>query len=94
MNESLHPGSDPGGVYAGSVPYLMLAGNLVAGWQMARALMVAEDAVVAGDDVDFMRAKVTTAHVYAEHLLSRVPGQRDSIVDGATALTSMPLEAF
>ena len=30
--------NDPNAVYAGSVPYLMLAGNLVAGWQMGRAL--------------------------------------------------------
>src|SRR6218665_316786 len=28
--------------YAGSVPYLMLAGNLVAGWQLARSLMVSD----------------------------------------------------
>ncbi len=30
--------AQPNAVYAGSVPYLMLAGNLVAGWQMGRAL--------------------------------------------------------
>ena len=34
--------TDPNAVYAGSVPYLMLAGNLVAGWQLGRALLVAE----------------------------------------------------
>ena len=33
----------PNAAFAGSVPYLMLAGNLIAGWQMARSLMVAED---------------------------------------------------
>jgi hypothetical protein len=47
--------------YAGSVPYLMLAGNLMAGWQMARALLVAEDRLAAGVDADFMRAKIATA---------------------------------
>jgi hypothetical protein len=35
--------ASPNAVFAGSVPYLMLAGNLMAGWQMARALMAAED---------------------------------------------------
>jgi hypothetical protein len=35
--------ASPNAVFAGSVPYLMLAGNLMAGWQMARALLVAED---------------------------------------------------
>ncbi|HZW51967.1 MAG TPA: acyl-CoA dehydrogenase, partial [Rudaea sp.] len=30
--------ASPNAVFAGSVPYLMLAGNLMAGWQMARSL--------------------------------------------------------
>ena len=86
--------SNPGAVYAGSVPYLMLAGNLVAGWQMARALLIAEDRLAAGEDVAFMQAKITTARFYADHILSRVPGLRDSIVDGADAVTTMALESF
>ena len=85
---------NPGAVFAGSVPYLMLAGNVVAGWQMARALMIAEDDLAKGKDADFMRAKVTTARFYADHILTRVPGLRDSIVDGAESVTSMALEAF
>jgi alkylation response protein AidB-like acyl-CoA dehydrogenase len=86
--------SNPGGVYAGSVPYLMLAGNLVAGWQMARSLLIAEDRLAAGEDAAFMQAKITTARFYADHILSRVPGLRDSIVDGADAVTTMALESF
>jgi 3-(methylthio)propanoyl-CoA dehydrogenase len=79
-------------VFAGSVPYLMLAGNLMAGWQMARALIVAEDK--AGEDREFMAAKVATARFYAEHILSKVPGIRDSIVEGHVAVNEMALEAF
>jgi 3-(methylthio)propanoyl-CoA dehydrogenase len=86
--------ASPGAVHAGSVPYLMLAGNLVAGWQMARALLVAEDRLAAGDDAAFMQAKIATARFYADHILSRVPGLRDSIVDGAEATLAMPLESF
>jgi len=85
---------DPNAVFAGSVPYLMLAGNLVAGWQMARALIVAEDRLAAGEDVGFMRAKIATARFYAEHILSKVPGVRDSIVEGSAGITAMALEAF
>ncbi len=85
---------NPGAVYAGSVPYLMLAGNLMAGWQMARALLVAEDRLAAGEDAPFMQAKIATARFYADHILSRVPGQRDSVVAGSDAVLSMPLEAF
>ncbi len=35
--------AQPNAVFAGSVPYLMLAGNVVAGWQLARSLLVAQD---------------------------------------------------
>jgi 3-(methylthio)propanoyl-CoA dehydrogenase len=66
----------------------------MAGWQMARALLVAEDRLVAGEDMAFMRAKIATARFYAEHLLSKVPGVRDSIVDGHAAVNEMALEAF
>jgi hypothetical protein len=72
----------------------MLAGNVMAGWQLARALLVAEKAVAAGTDVPFMQAKITTARFYADHILSQVPGVRDAIVDGADSVTSMALDAF
>jgi 3-(methylthio)propanoyl-CoA dehydrogenase len=89
-----HGNSDPNAVFAGSVPYLLLAGNLMAGWQMARALLVAEQKLAAGEQAEFMRAKVQTARFYADHILSRAPGVRDSIVDGAAGVTGMALEAF
>ena len=86
--------SNPNAAFAGSVPYLMLAGNLVAGWQMARALMVAEDLSAKGQDKAFMDAKITTARFYADHILSRAPGVRDAIVDGAEAVTALAIESF
>ena len=84
----------PNAVFAGSVPYLMLAGNLVAGWQMARALIVAEDKAAAGEEVAFMQAKAATARFYAEHLLSKAPGLRDSILEGGESVTALALDAF
>jgi len=86
--------SNPNAVYAGSVPYLMLAGNLMAGWQLARALLVAEELKAKGEDVAFMQAKITTARFYADHLLSKAPAVRDSIVFGADSVTALALEAF
>jgi alkylation response protein AidB-like acyl-CoA dehydrogenase len=87
--------ADPNAVFAGSVPYLMLAGNVVAGWQLARALMVAEDQLRDGvGDAGFLRAKIATAHFYALHLLSKAPGLRDAIVEGGESVTAMALEAF
>jgi hypothetical protein len=86
---------NPNAAFAGSVPYLMLAGNLMAGWQMARALLAAERLLAAREgDAAFLVAKVTTARFYAEHLLSKAPAQRDAIVDGAVSVTAMALEAF
>ncbi len=86
--------ASPNAVFAGSVPYLMLAGNLMAGWQMARALLVAEDQLAAGVEAVFMQAKVATARFYAEHILSKAPGLRDSIVEGHAAVNEMAVEAF
>ncbi|WP_062192229.1 MULTISPECIES: acyl-CoA dehydrogenase [Caldimonas] len=86
--------SRPNAVYAGSVPYLMLAGNVVAGWQMARALMVAEDRLAAGEDTAFMQAKIATARFYAEHILAKAPAVREAIVNGADSVMGLDIEAF
>jgi len=87
--------SNPNAAFAGSVPYLMLAGNLMAGWQMGRALLVAEDQLAAGtEDAAFMQSKITTVRFYADHILSRTPGMRNAIVEGAEAVTALAAEAF
>ena len=86
--------ASPNAVFAGSVPYLMLAGNLVAGWQLGRSLLVAQQQLAAAVDVGFMKAKVITARFYADHLLTKAPGMRDSIVEGAACVTALALDAF
>jgi hypothetical protein len=86
--------SNPNAVFSGSVPYLMLAGNVMAGWQMGRALLVAQDELAQGVDVAFMKAKITTARFYADHLLTKAPGMRDAIVEGAQSVTELALESF
>ena len=86
--------TDPNAAYGGSVPYLMLAGNLVAGWQLGRALLAAEAELAQGKDAAFMKAKIATARFYAEHILPRTAGLRDAIVDGAGSVTAMALESF
>jgi 3-(methylthio)propanoyl-CoA dehydrogenase len=86
--------SSPNAAFAGSVPYLMLAGNVVAGWQMARSLLIAEELAAKGEDKAFMEAKVTTAHFYADHILSKASALRDAIVEGADSVTALPVDAF
>jgi alkylation response protein AidB-like acyl-CoA dehydrogenase len=89
--------AEPKAVFAGSVPYLMLAGTTIAGWQMARALIAAEDALATGAaDVDaaFMQAKIVTARFYGDHILNKATGLRESIVEGSEAVTALALESF
>jgi len=86
--------ASPNAVFAGSVPYLMLAGNVIAGWQLARSLLVAQDLAAKGEDLAFMQAKIVTARFYADHLLAKAPGLRDSIVEGAASVTALALEAY
>jgi len=86
--------ANPNAVYAGSVPYLMLAGNLMAGWQLARALLVAQGQLQQGADAGFMQAKIVTARFYADHVLTKAPGLRDAILEGAEAVTALSLDAF
>ena len=90
-----HARSQPATVYAGSVPYLMLAGQLLAGWQLARALVIAEDRLAqGGGDEPFLRAKIATARFYAEHILSTLPGLRDAIVNGADSVNGLAVDSF
>jgi len=86
--------ASPNAVFAGSVPYLMLAGNLMAGWQLARALLVAQDELAKGVDLPFMKAKIITARFYADHLLTKAPGIRDAIIEGAESVNALALDAF
>ncbi len=86
--------TDPNAAFAGSVPYLMLTGMVMAGWQMARALLVAQGPVDQDFGDAFMAAKRVTCRFYAEHILRKVPGMRDSIVWGAGSVNGLALEAF
>jgi hypothetical protein len=62
--------ASPNAVFAGSVPYLMLAGNLVAGWQMAARCWWPRTSWPRARTA-FMQAKIATARFYAEHILTK-----------------------
>ncbi|KWB19568.1 acyl-CoA dehydrogenase [Burkholderia ubonensis] len=81
---------DPNAVFAGSVPYLKLAGVVLCGWQMGRALVVAQ--ANRANDPAFYDAKIAIAQFYAEHILVQAGGFEASIVgakggEGVLALT-------
>ena len=83
--------SEPNAAFGAGVPYLMLAGNLVSGWQLARAMLAAEAALEQGEDAEFMTAKIATARFYADHILIETEAQRTRIVEGADSLLSAVL---
>jgi alkylation response protein AidB-like acyl-CoA dehydrogenase len=82
--------ADPRATYAGSVPFLMLCGTVLAGWQLARAAIRATELLAAGgEDPAFLKAKIGTARFYADHVLSRAGGHRAAIVDGAAGTLAL-----
>ncbi|QOL49668.1 acyl-CoA dehydrogenase [Massilia litorea] len=87
--------SDIKGVFAGSVLYLKLAGIVLGGWQMARAALVAQQKLDAGQgDASFLRAKIATARFFADHILSGAGGLRSAIVDGSAGVLALDIEQF
>ena len=84
--------SDPKAVYAGAVNYLKLAGVVLCGWQMGRALMVAQDKM--DSDPTFFTAKVITARFYAESVLTQAAGLAQSIRLAGNTTNRMSAEMF
>ena len=81
-------------VYAGSVPYLMLAGFTHGGWQMARAALACRRRIAKGDVDTFYPAKLAGAQFYCAHLLPRVEALRREILQGGASTLAMPVDAF
>ncbi|AFT86759.1 acyl-CoA dehydrogenase [Paraburkholderia phenoliruptrix] len=85
---------DPNAVFAGSVPYLKLAGIVLGGWQMARALLVANQK--RDEDPQFYGAKIATAQFYAEHVLPLASALEASIVSakGGEGVLGLSVDQF
>ncbi|MFZ3286476.1 MAG: acyl-CoA dehydrogenase [Telluria sp.] len=87
--------SDIKAVFAGSVPYLKLAGIVLGGWQMARAAIIAHRYIAEGtSDAGFYNAKIGTARFFADHILSQASGLRSAIIDGSAGVLALDDEQF
>ena len=87
--------SDIKAVFAGSVPYLKMAGVVLGGWQMARAAAIAAGKLKSGEgDGKFYEAKLATARFYAEQILPQALAYRTAIVDGGAAVMALAEEQF
>jgi 3-(methylthio)propanoyl-CoA dehydrogenase len=79
-------------VFAGSVTYLRLCGLVLCGWQMARALLAAQNKE--REDPAFYTAKIATARFYAEHLLSQATGLSIAITQGGHSANALNENQF
>jgi hypothetical protein len=87
--------SDIKAVFSGSVLYLKLAGIVLGGWQMARAALIAQKKLEAGEgDAAFLRAKITTARFFADHILSQAGSLRTAIVEGSAGVLGLADDQF
>ncbi len=82
-------------VFAGSVPYLKMAGVVFGGWQMARAAQIAQQKLASGDgDASFFQAKIATARFFADYFLTTATASRDAIVEGSAGVLALSEEQF
>jgi len=86
-------GTDVRAAYAGSVPYLKLAGLTLGGWQLARAALVAHPRRT-GPDRSFYVAKVATARFFADHVLSTAPALLAAIEAGGAGALALSASDF
>ncbi|PRD64357.1 acyl-CoA dehydrogenase [Malikia granosa] len=79
-------------VYAGAVNYLRLAGLVLGGWQMARAMLAALEQ--REQDPAFFDAKLVTARFYAEALLPQAQALSASVRTSGATVDRMAVELF
>jgi hypothetical protein len=82
----------PNAAYAGSVPLLMLAGNALAGWQMAQSWLAAQR--LPTEQAAFALQKKITCQFYAEHILPRCLAQAQAIAQGAGSCMALAPQDF
>jgi alkylation response protein AidB-like acyl-CoA dehydrogenase len=87
-----HGKSEPKVVYAGAVSYLKLAGVVLCGWQLGRAMMIALDQM--DSDPDFFQAKLITARFYADAVLPEATALAQSIRQAGASSNRMPVGLF
>ena len=85
---------DPDLAGAISVNYLMLLGNVVCGWLMAKSAVVAKQRMDAGSNDEFYRNKIKTAKFFAEHILPRSEALKYAVRAGSGSVMSIAIDNF
>ena len=88
-------GEKPRAAHAVAVSYLRLWGLVAGAWQLGRAALIASRHQREGvGDARFLRAKVITAHFYADNLLPQAAALARAVVQGGDAALALPAEQF
>ena len=78
------------GALTGAVPYLHLAVNVCGGWLMGRAALAAAAYLDKGEgDQTFYRAKIATAHFYADQMLPLATSCGITVQAGGASLAAL-----
>lgn len=82
-------------VLAGAVPFLHLCGVMCGGWQMARAALISQRKLVAGEgDARFYRAKIATALFFADQDLTRARGLSEAAIHAGASTMALAEDQF
>ena len=75
--------------------FLMMVAIVAGGWQMARAALVANRKLGAKKgDTSFLRAKLATAHFYADHVLPRALAHAAAVQAGSASVMELAEDQF
>jgi 3-(methylthio)propanoyl-CoA dehydrogenase len=85
---------DPELVSAVAFDYMMLIGNVIGGWQLARGALAALEQIAAGGDRAFLQAQVVMAQFYAEHVLPRCSAHAAAVRAGSGSTMALAAEHF
>jgi len=80
--------------FAGSVPYLKLAGIVLGGWQLARGALAAQRYRAQTPEDRFYRAKIATARFFADHVLSTATSLQLAIEAGGAGALALDANDF
>lgn len=91
----LNARDNPALVAAAATPFLRLAGNVLGGFYLAKtALLTLEDSDIADSDPHFLKAKITTAHFYAAHILPLSAGLAATVKTGGPPLLAIDGKSY
>ena len=87
--------SEPARALAVSVPFMRLAGHVVAGWQLVKAADVAARRLAAeAADRDFLRGKIASAAFHVTHVLPQAHALARVVEHGANSVLGVDVALF